>query len=303
MRLRFVLSQAAKGVARNFAMTLSVILVTLVSLVFVGSGMLLQMQVAQMKSQWYNTIEVTVSMCVQSDVSGNCKGQKATEDQVKAIEDQLNREPLKSEVKEYHFEDEKAAYEEFKRQLGDTELGQSVTPDMLPVSFRIKLADPTHYGVIAQALSGQPGVQSVIDQRQLVQPLFNILNKSTAISLGFAGIMAVAAVLLIAMTIRISAMTREKETGIMRLVGASRFFIQLPFMLEGIFAALVGSILASITLWAGLHLLTDWLRPSFAWVSFIGNTQLAIVIPILIVASVVFAGLASLVSLNRYTKI
>lgn len=303
MRLRFVLSQAVKGIYKNFAMTLSVVLVTWVSLVFVGSGLLLQMQVSQMKSEWYNKIEVTVSMCVESDVSGNCKGKKATQEQIKAIEDQLNTEPLKSEVQDYHFEDEKAAYAEFKRQLGDTELGQSVTPDMLPVSFRIKLVHPTHYGVLAQALSGQPGVESVIDQRQLVQPLFQILNKSTVISLGLAAVMAVAAVLLIAMTIRISAMTREKETGIMRLVGASRFFIQLPFMLEGIFAALLGSILASITLWAGLHLLVDWLRGSFVWISFIGNTQLAIVIPILIVASVVFAALASLFSLNRYTKI
>lgn len=303
MRLRFVLSQAVKGVFKNFAMTLSVILVTLVSLVFVGSGMLLQMQVSKMQSQWSDKVEVTVSMCVASDVSGNCRGQKASQEQIDAIERQLKTAPLVDEIDSYHFEDEQAAYEEFKKQLGNTELGQSVTPDLLPVSFRIKLKDPTHYQVIDSALSGQPGVQSVIDQRKIVEPLFNILNKATIISLVLAGVMVLAAVLLIAMTIRISAMTREKETGIMRLVGASRLFIQLPFMLEGIFAALIGSILASLTLWVGLSLLVEWIRPSFPWVDFIGNTQLAIVIPVLILGSVIFAGLASLISLNRYTKI
>ena len=101
------------------------------------------------------------------------------------------------------------------------------------------------------------GVEEVKDQLQYLEPLFSALTVATYIAVGIAALMLVAAVLLIATTIRLSAYARRRELGIMRLVGASNRFIQTPFILEGVFAALLGSLLAGAAVLAGVHFGVD----------------------------------------------
>ena len=79
------------------------------------------------------------------------------------------------------------------------------------------------------------------------------MNAASLVAVSVAGVMIVCAILLIATTIRLSAFSRRRETGIMRLVGASKMVIQLPFILEGVIAAVIGAALASGTLWAVAH--------------------------------------------------
>ncbi|MFT0762883.1 FtsX-like permease family protein, partial [Actinomyces sp. F1_1611] len=160
------------------------------------------------------------------------------------------------------------------------------------------------YQIIQEEFSGTPGVSEVRDQRDLIEPLFKVVENAKLISLGLAGVMVVAAILLITTTIQLSAMSREEETQIMRLVGASNLFIQAPFMIEGAIAALVGAGLAVGSLFAAVRLLIEnWLAPSFPWTNFITTTDMWLITPILVGAALLLALIASAISLGKYTKV
>lgn len=304
MKLRFILSEVGKGLARNRAMSVAVIIVTYVSLLFVGVAGLSQMQVMQMKSQWYDKIEVSIYMCATDDATPSCNATEATEAQISAIRDKLNSAEMSQYVKNVYEESKEEAYENYLKLYGDSTISEWTTVDMMPVSFRVKLVDPEQYSIIKEEFSGAAGVSQVKDQREIIEPLFNVIDAARLMALGLGGVMIIAAILLISTTIRLSAMSRETETQIMRYVGASNLFIQAPFMIEGALAAIAGAILAVGTLFAGVHFLVQgWLAPSFSWTSFIGATQVWIMTPILILAAVALALIASAVSLAKYTKV
>ena len=244
MKLRFILSEVGKGLSRNRAMSVAVVIVTFVSLLFVGIAGLSQMQVSRMKSQWYDKIEVSVYMCATNDQTPSCNNQEATDAQIAAVRDKLASAELAPYVKEVFEESKAEAFKNFIQIYGNSPLGQWTTEDMMQVSFRVKLVNPEQFSIIRDELTGSPGVSVVKDQREIVEPLFQVLGKARGLSLGLAGVMIIAAVLLITTTIRLSAMSRERETSIMRLVGASNLFIQAPFMIEGAIAAVVGALLA-----------------------------------------------------------
>ncbi|ROR73734.1 permease-like cell division protein FtsX [Bogoriella caseilytica] len=304
MRLRFVLSQTFQGISRNFAMSVSVALVTFVSLMFVGAAALLQIQVEKLKDDWYDRVEVSAFMCADESATLNCAGGEATEEQIEEIEELLESEALAPYVDEVFFETKEEAFAAFQQQMEGTVWAQTVSVEQMQVSFRISLVDPEQYQIVADELSGRPGVEDVRDQREQLEPLFLILNRATLLSAGLAGVMILTAVLLITTTIRLSAMSRRRETGIMRLVGASNIFIQLPFMLEGAIAALVGAGLAVGGLYLGVeHLVGGWLASDTPWVQFISGGDVLLVAPFLLLAAILVAGLTSMVTLGRYTKV
>lgn len=304
MRLRFVLSQLASGLRRNVSMTISVVLVTFISLVFVGAAALLQMQIGNMKDDWYDRVEVSVFMCPQDSAVPTCAAGEVSEEQLADVEALLESEALAPYVDEVFFETKEEAYEAFQEQMPDTVWTQSLTPEQMQVSYRIKLVDPEQYQVVADELTGRPGVEDVVDQRALLEPLFLILDRATLLAVALAGVMIVTAVLLITTTIRLSAMSRRRETSIMRLVGASNLFIQLPFMLEGALAALAGAALAVGGLWlAARYLVEGWLATEFQWVQFVDTGDVLLIAPLLVAAAILLAGISSLVSLSRYTRV
>lgn len=304
MRLRFVLSQLASGLRRNVSMTISVVLVTFISLVFVGAAALLQMQIGNMKDDWYDRVEVSVFMCPQDSAVPTCAAGEVSDEQLDDVRGLLESEALAPYVDEVFFETKEEAYEAFQEQMPDTVWTQSLTPDQMQVSFRIKLVDPEQYQVVADELTGRPGVEDVVDQRALLEPLFLILDRATLLAVALGGVMIVTAVLLITTTIRLSAMSRRRETSIMRLVGASNLFIQLPFMLEGALAALAGAALAVGGLWlAARYLIEGWLATEFQWVQFVDTGDVLLIAPLLVVAAILLAGISSLVSLSRYTRV
>ncbi|WP_448755541.1 permease-like cell division protein FtsX, partial [Actinomyces sp.] len=266
MKLRFIFSEVGKGLSRNRAMSVAVILVTFVSLLFVGIAGLTQMQVSKMKSEWYDKIEVTVYMCAINDAAPNCNATEATEAQIDAVRQKLASSEMTPYVATVYEETKEEAYENFKRLNGNDALTQWTTPDMLQFAFRIKLVNPEQYSVVKEEFSGTAGVSEVRDQREVVEPLFRVLGAARTAALGLGAIMVVAAILLISTTIRLSAMSREQETQIMRYVGASNLFIQAPFMIEGALAALVGAAFAIGTLFAGVQFVVQgWMAPAFKW--------------------------------------
>jgi cell division transport system permease protein len=304
MRARFVLSQIGNGLRRNLAMAISVVLVTFISLGFVGAAVLLQMQVSKAKDDWYDRVEVNVFLCPDGEPTQACPEGEVTEEQQAAIQDTLESDALSEYVEEVFYEDKAAAWAAFQERFGDQDWAQRITEDQMQASFRVKLVDPEQYQLIYDELAGRPGVQEVIDQRSILEPLFLVLNRATMISVGLAVLMTITAVLLITTTIRLSAMSRRRETEIMRLVGASNLFIQLPFMLEGAIAALLGAGLAVGGLWLGVHyFIEEWLAQSVRFMPFVGTGEVMAIAPVLIAIGLVLAVISSLVTLGRYTKV
>ncbi|MCI6574846.1 MAG: permease-like cell division protein FtsX [Actinomycetaceae bacterium] len=302
MRLRFVLSQTFKGLRGNAAMAFSVTLVTFVSLLFLGGAVLLQWQINYLKNDWYDKVEVSAFMCPANSKSPNCADGEADKEQIDAIQSFLDSEQMKPYVEKVYFETKEDALVAFKKQMADTPWADAITAEQLQSSFRVKLVDPQKFEIVSDALAGRPGVESVQDQREQLAPLFRIMNTFTIISGGLAAVMVVTAMLLIPSTIRLSAMFRKNETEIMRYVGASNRMVQMPFILEGILAALVGSLLAIGSLWIVVGVfIKNWAAGS--WIRVLTVKDVLVLAPFLLVAAVLIASVASFVALRKYTKV
>ncbi|GAB2698598.1 permease-like cell division protein FtsX [Thalassiella azotivora] len=303
MRLQFVLSEIGIGLRRNLAITLSVVLVTLVSLTFVGLALVFQSQVDLMKGYWYDRVQVSIFLCAKDSVAETCPAGEVTQAQKDEIRADLESPALAPYVDTVYYESKAEAYDRFTEQFSDSAIVENVTQDQMPESFRVKLVDPEEYQVISEFFAGRPGVEQVEDQRELLDTFFAVLNVLTIVALGFALVMVVAAALLIATTIRLSAFNRRREIGIMRMVGASSPFIQLPFLLEGVIAACLGALLASVVMWALLEHGVGWLSENLTIFTYVGTSELWTVVPVLFGIAVVLAGVSSLVTTSRYLRV
>jgi cell division transport system permease protein len=307
MRLGLVIREASQGLRRNVAMVISVILVTFISLTFVGAAVLLQMQIGQMKGYWYDRAQVAIYFCTSIDTTGSCTQTEATPEQISAVKSQLQSPTLSPYIKKFQFEDHKEAYANFKQQFSDSPLVSFTTPDQLNESYRVNLKDPNQAEIVIDSVKGLAGVQSVEDQRSYLDQIFAVLNAASYTAIGLATLMLIAAVLLIATTIRLSAFSRRREIGIMRLVGASNRFIQTPFILEGVFAALIGSVLAGAAI---VGIVQFFVKGYLASPTVLGSTTTLvgtkdawIVVPILIVLGAVLASFSAGAAISRYLKV
>ncbi len=305
MRLGLILGEVANGLRRNVSMVISVVLVTFISLTFVGAAILLQMQIGQMKGYWYDRAQVAVYLCTDLDTTGNCAQTAATQAQIDQVEAQLNSAALAPYIERYEFETHEQAYENFQAQLSDSPIAAFVTPETLNESFRVNLVNPDDADILIESLSGQAGVQDVQDQRGYLDQIFAVLNAASYTAIGVAALMLIAAVLLIATTIRLSAFSRRRELGIMRLVGASNRFIQTPFILEGVFAALIGSVLAGVAIVAIVQFfIQGYLQSTLqATTVLVGLSDAIIVVPILVVVGATLAAASAGVAISRYLKV
>lgn len=305
MRLRLVLGEAASGLRRNISMVISVVLVTFISLTFVGAAILLQMQIGQMKGYWYDRAQVAVYMCTETDSTGMCAQAEATDEQIAAVETQLQSDTLAPFIKKFEYETHDQAFTNFQDQFSDSPITGFVTKDMLPESFRVNLHDPKQADILIESLSSSPGVQAVEDQRRYLDQIFAVLNAASFTAIGLATLMLIAAVLLIATTIRLSAFSRRRELGIMRLVGASNRFIQTPFILEGVFAALIGSVLAGGAVVAIVEFFVKgYIAETVgATMTLVGTDEAILVVPILIGVGGVLAASSAGFAISRYLKV
>jgi cell division transport system permease protein len=306
MRLGLVLSEAGNGLRRNVSMVISVILVTFISLTFVGAAILLQMQIGQLKGYWYDRAQVAVFMCTESDTTGNCAQAAATSEQIAQVTTELDSATLAPFIDRYEFESQQQAYDNFVASFTDSPAAGFVTPDLFNESFRVNLIDPNQADVLIEKLSGLAGVQAVEDQRSYLDQIFAVLNAASYTAIGLATLMLVAAVLLIATTIRLSAFSRRRELGIMRLVGASNRFIQTPFILEGVFAALIGSVLAGGAIILIVKFFVQgYLAQALATTAttLVGMNEALLVVPILIVVGGVLAAGSAGFAISRYLKV
>ncbi|AIA03900.1 MULTISPECIES: permease-like cell division protein FtsX [Streptomyces] len=303
MRAQFVLSEIGVGLRRNLTMTFAVIVSVALSLGLFGASLLMRDQVSTMKGYWYDKVNVSIFFCNKNDAetAANCAKGAATEQQKNDILAELHRLPL---VQNVEHETSDQAYKHYKEQFGDTPVAGLVTPDQLPESFRVKLKDPTKFDVIKSAFSERPGVEQVQDQRDTVEPLFRLLDGMRYAALGVMGLMLVVALMLIVNTVRVSAFSRRRETGIMRLVGASSFYIQLPFIMEAAIAGLIGAVFACVLLVGGKYfMINQWLAKQIQVVNFIGWDSVLAVLPLVLLIGLLMPALAAFFALRKYLKV
>jgi len=300
MRAGFLLSEVRIGLRRNLTMTFAVIVTTAISLSLLGIGLLSNAQVGAMKDYWYDKIEVSVYLCGSLSESPSCAGGVINPEQRLGIKSDLEALPV---VQSVFYESQSEAYARFQERFKDSAIAQNVTADQLPESFRVKLEDPTQYAVVVSAFSGRPGVDVVQDQRSILEKFFKLLNvlRNGALLVGLFSVLT--AGLLISNTLRIAAFNRRRETGVMKLVGASSWSIQLPFLLEGIFSALIGWVFATGLL-AGLKSVIDSkVAPLLTFTNFFGWNEVWIASAWLLLAGLGVSTIASAITLRRYLKV
>lgn len=303
MRAQFVLSEIGVGLRRNLTMTIAVVVSVALSLALAGASLLVRDQVNSMKGYWYDKVEVSIYFCTKADqkTSPQCSNGAATDQQVQDVKHGLDQ--MTTLVKTATFENSAEAYQHWKEMNPDNPLLQAVGAEAMPQSWRVKLDDPTKYDVIQSAFAGKPGVKDVEDQRQILQNLFGLLNGLQTAAFVIMALMLSVALLLIVNTVRVSAFSRRRETGIMRLVGASNFYVQLPFIAEAAGAALLGAVMASGLLLIGHFFIQNWLAKRVLFIHFIGLSSVLAVMPLLVVVGMAMAGIAAFFTLRKYLKV
>jgi cell division transport system permease protein len=294
MRVNFVLSEVATGLRRNLTMTVAMILTTAISLGLMGTGLLIAGMISDMKEIYYDKVQVSIFLA--DDV---------TDEQRAAIETRLEGS---EEVRTFLYESKDEAYERFQQQFSQQpELVENTPADALPESFRVELINPERFRVIAEEFpNGADGVDQVRDEGEFLDRLFSLLNGARNATIAVAVVQALAALLLISNTIQLAAFNRRNETNIMRLVGASRWYTQLPFILEAAVAGLIGALLAIGGLVLTKVLFVDktlagpikaGIIPPVDW------SAIAFISPIIAAAGVGLAGIAAYVTLRLYVRL
>ena len=235
MRFNYVLSEVFTGLWRNVTMTVAMIITMAVSLTMLGAALLAYQEVDEMQKFYFGKVEVSIFLT-----------EEIAEDQRVALETALKADPL---VRQVTYESKDAAYDHFRQMYRSApDLIEATKPDALPASFRIKLKDPTKVKEISTKYKDHPGVDDIVDQQKLLNKLFNALGAIQNIALIAAIVQGFAALLLVANTIQVAAYSKRREVSVMKLVGASNWFIQMPFVLEAVFAGLIGAIVAFLGL-------------------------------------------------------
>ena len=306
MPFTHVLSELGTGLKRNVSMSVSLVVTLVVSVSLVGVGLLLQRQIETTEQYWGDRLQIQVEMCSPNSLEAACIDGAATDAQQAQVEDVI---VANSQVEAYEFVTSGEEYERAEQIFGQSNTGrrlfEALRPESFPSSFYVTLEDPNQIDILASELEGVPGVDHVRDLRDLLDPLYQVLGKMRWISLGVAATLMIAAVLQVANTIRLAAFARRREIGIMRLVGASSWHIQLPFVLESMLAALVGAAAACgvLALFMGVVVqgyLAERLGTITPWVDW-GDAVLAGTVTV--VFAIIVAVIPTLVMTRKYLDV
>ncbi len=288
-RWSYILQEAMVGLRRNLSMTVAVILSVAVSLLLFGSSVLLRQQVDLATDDWTEKIEVSIFLCDGRECAS------ITPEQQQELRSDLEDNPL---VEEVYFESKEQAYERFvERFEGQEDFTRGVTPEQLPASFRVKLADPDRFASIRQEYEAYPGVEEIVDQRELLEQFLKIADVARYSALAVSIVAMLAATLLVANTVRVAAFARREQTQVMKLVGASNWYVRLPFVLEGVLAGLFGALVAWGILLVAVPQVTGFLGDLIAFLPFLQFDDVVGVWPWLVVPSVAIAGTSSMAAL------
>ena len=295
MRWLYILQEAFLGLRRNLMMTFAVILSVTVSLTLLGASLLLNEQVELATDDWVGRVEVSIFLCDDR----TCPA--ITPEQQEELREDLEDHEVVDEV---FYESKQEAYDRFTELFADQpSLVESIDPDTLPASFRVSLVNPALFNVIRDQFGAYPGVDEVVDQREVLNQFLRFTNVVRNAALTVAAIQLIAAGVLIANTIRVAAFARREQTSVMRLVGASNWYIRLPFVLEGVIAGVIGALVSWGLLYGTVPRVADSLAQDIELMPFIGVAQVIAVGPWLLLAGGGIAAIASILALRRFLDV
>jgi cell division transport system permease protein len=301
--MRYVLSNLGQGLRRNLSMHVAVILTLFVSLTLVGLGVLLNQQADKAAAHWGSQLQITVWLCKAQDDNASCAGE-VTEAQKAAILEVIEENP---EVAGYHTESKEEAFAKVKELLGPERFegpNPAATAEAMPQSVWIELKDPEQYEGITSAVVGLDGVSSIRDMREVLEPIYGSINALQWAALGTAAFLVLAALLLVGNTIRLAALARRREIGIMRLVGASTLYIALPFLLEALVTALVGVALAAGALGAFMYYgIFERAGDQLKFMPWIGMPEYSVAVLAIAALGPILTVLPTMVLTRKYLKV
>jgi cell division transport system permease protein len=305
MRAQFVLSEVWIGLRRNLTMTIALIVVVAISLSLFGTGLLFFQQVNQTRSFWQGRVQISVYLCTNPNSTptpGCLKNGRVTPAETAAIGRALRAMPQVSSVT---YVTQQQAYAQF-RQLFKAEpsIQGLATRGQLPASFQIRLRNAEKdAATVAGYANGLQGVAMTENNLSVLNNFYLLLDGARNAVVIVAIMLIIAAVMLVANTIRLSAFNRRRETAIMRLVGASNFYVQLPFLVEGVLAGLFGWLLAAGLLYAVKALFLDGLPRYFSFVVQLTTSDLVTVVAAAMLVALALCSATSFLTLRRYLRI
>jgi cell division transport system permease protein len=301
--VRYTLTELGQGLRRNLSMHLAVVLTLFVSLTLVGMGVLLNQQAAKAAEHWGSELQITVWLCKERDQNAACVGE-VTDAQKDAIEKVVQDNP---EVAGYHFESKDEAFEKLKDTYAPGKFdgpNSVITAEDMPESLWIELEDPEQFEGITSAVVGLDGVSGIRDARDTLKPIYGAIDALKWGALATALFLVVAALLLVANTIRLAAFARRREIGIMRLVGASTLYIALPFLLEAVVTAALGVLLAAAALVAFEKFgIQDRIQGELNFIPWIGWPEVQYAIGVIAILGPMLTVIPTLVLTRKYLKV
>ncbi|GAB3992723.1 permease-like cell division protein FtsX [Nocardioides marmoraquaticus] len=305
MHLRYVFSETRTGLRRNVSMSVALVVTIFVSLTLVGMGLLLNSQAEKAEAFWGDKLQITVFMCNANSQVATCDGEVTAAEKAK-IEGIIADSP---EVASFYFQGKEKAFETWRdvylsKESQDREIYSTVTAKDMQESYWVKLKDPEEFQGIKGALSEQTGVAAVRDLREVLKPIYFWMTVMKWGAIAVAGFLLVAAVMQVGNTIRMAAYARRKEIGIMRLVGASRLYISLPFLMETLVAALIGVGLAAGAMLTFMYVVIyGMLRPSSTIVEWVDWSDSVTAIGGVAALGLALTLLPTLVMTRKYLKV
>ncbi len=302
MRAQFVFGEVWIGLRRNLTMTAALVVVVAISLSLLGTGLLFVKQVDHTRALWQNRVELSVYLCSKTPLTPSCtKNGPATSTETAQVRKTLTS---LSQVESVTYVAAGQAFSQFKAEFSDQpELVSSVSPGDIPASFEVKMKNAeADAGPVAAAVTGMPGVQSVGDDASILTNFYKLLDGARNAVIVVAIILIIAAILLVANTIRLSAFNRRRETAIMRLVGASNFYVQLPFLVEGMIAGLFGW-LAACALLIAARVGLDGLQNYFPFHVELTTVDLVEVMLVTMLIGLALCASTSFLTLRRYLRV
>ncbi|MGA9375578.1 MAG: permease-like cell division protein FtsX [Mycobacterium sp.] len=296
MRFGFLINEILTGLRRNVTMTVAMILTTAISIGLFGGGLLVMRVADQSRDIYLDRVESQVFLT--NDVSVNDPTCDA--DPCKALRALID---ARDDVKSVRFLNQDEAYADAIKKI--PAFKDVASKDAFPASFIVKLDNPDQHAAFDAAVQGQPGVLNVLNQKDLIDRLFALLDGMSNAAFAVALVQAIGAILLIANMVQVAAYTRRTEIGIMRLVGATRWYTQLPFLLEAMLAAFIGVVLALVGLLTVRTLFLEKALSQFTQANLIAPLDFADILyiaPILLFVGVVMAGVTSYVTLRLYVR-
>jgi len=296
VRFGFLLNEVLTGLRRNVTMTAAMILTTAISIGLFGGGLLVVRLADNSREIYLDRVETQVFLT--DDISANDATCAAAP--CKALREKVD---ARQDVKAVRFVNRQDAYNDAIKKF--PEFKDVAGKDSFPASFIVKLNNPEQHAEFDAAMQGQLGVRSILNEKDLIDRLFAVLDGLRDAAFAVALVQAVGAILLIANMVQVAAYTRRTEIGIMRLVGASRWYTQLPFLVEAMLAASIGVAIAVIGLMLVRALFLDNALSQFYQAHLIAKVDYADILyisPWLFLLGVSMAALTAYATLRLYIR-